>query len=139
MTGTIIFLRFGKGGDTGRNGMRTIFGFIKATVLWHYERGSWQYDVLVMLILAFIFLIPPRVFDERKPSQINAPIRMDEATRPEFFSVNDLSNASPNGTVAGLLESAGRDRLKRPVRVRHFEVVTDITGKHVVGYNTWFE
>lgn len=119
--------------------MRMIFGFIKATVLWHYERGSWQYDVLVGLILAFIFLIPPGVFDERKPSQRNAPISMSDATRPEFFSVNDLSKASHSGTVAGLLESAGRDRLKRPVRVRHFEVVTDITGKHVVGYYTWFE
>jgi hypothetical protein len=139
MARTGIFFVRKNGVDSERDGMRTIFGFIKATVLWHYERGSWQYDVLCVLILAFIFLIPPGVFDERKSSQKNAPLRMDEATRPEFFSVNDLSNASPSGTVAGLLESAGRDRLKRPVRVRHFEVVTDITGKHVVGYNTWFE
>ncbi len=119
--------------------MGKIFGIIKATVLWHYERGSWQYDVLCVLILAFIFLIPAGFFDERKPSQKNAPIPMGSATRPEFFSVNDLSNVAPDRTVAGLLESAGRDRLKRPVRVKHFEVVTDVTGKYVVGYNTWFE
>ena len=25
---------------------------------WTYERGTWQYDVMVILILAFIFVTP---------------------------------------------------------------------------------
>jgi hypothetical protein len=32
-------------------------------LFWVYERGSWQYDVLCALILAFIFLTPKTVFD----------------------------------------------------------------------------
>ncbi len=31
---------------------------VRRFVLWEYTRGSWQYDVMVGLILAFIFLAP---------------------------------------------------------------------------------
>jgi hypothetical protein len=27
--------------------------------LWLYERGSWQYDLMVIAILAFVWLTPP--------------------------------------------------------------------------------
>jgi len=35
------------------------------TVLWAYERGTWQYDVMVLAILAFIFLSPRAWFNDR--------------------------------------------------------------------------
>jgi hypothetical protein len=31
---------------------------LKRLIFWDYPRGSWQYDVIVGLILAFIFLTP---------------------------------------------------------------------------------
>ncbi len=31
---------------------------VRRAVFWSYERGSWQYDVIVAVILAFIFLTP---------------------------------------------------------------------------------
>lgn len=40
---------------------RTLKGFL----LWHYERGSWQYDVMVALILAFLFLAPAKYFHDQ--------------------------------------------------------------------------
>ena len=40
------------------------FTILKKIWYWSYERGSWQYDVMVFAILAFIFLIPARVFDD---------------------------------------------------------------------------
>lgn len=36
---------------------------IKDIVLWKYERASWQWDVLCLLIVAFIFLTPKGWFD----------------------------------------------------------------------------
>jgi hypothetical protein len=36
---------------------------IKRVVFWTYERGSWQYDILCIVILCFIFLTPKAVFD----------------------------------------------------------------------------
>lgn len=39
---------------------------IKKIILWRYERGTWQYDVLCLLIIAFIFLTPKMWFDRRE-------------------------------------------------------------------------
>lgn len=39
---------------------------LKDIVAWKYERASWQWDVLCLLILAFIFLTPKAWFDNRE-------------------------------------------------------------------------
>lgn len=40
---------------------RTVRGFL----LWHYDRGSWQYDVMVALIVGFVLLTPSRYFHDQ--------------------------------------------------------------------------
>ena len=40
--------------------------FIKQFVLWRYERGTWQYDIFCLLIIAFIFLTPKMWFEKRE-------------------------------------------------------------------------
>jgi hypothetical protein len=40
-------------------------GAIKRFILWDFPRGSWQYDVMVGLILAFIFLTPKTIFRDQ--------------------------------------------------------------------------
>ena len=37
--------------------------FLKDIVAWKYERASWQWDVLCLLIMAFIFLTPKSWFE----------------------------------------------------------------------------
>ena len=37
---------------------------IKRSFFWSYERGSWQYDIIVVVILAFIFLTPRTWFQQ---------------------------------------------------------------------------
>ena len=39
---------------------------IKKAILWRYERGTWQYDVICLLIIAFIFLTPKTWFEKRE-------------------------------------------------------------------------
>lgn len=47
-------------------------GAIKRFILWDFPRGSWQYDVMVGLILAFIFITPKTIFrDQPKPASIS--------------------------------------------------------------------
>jgi hypothetical protein len=44
---------------------------IKRFVFWEYKRGSWQYDVIVIGILAFVFLSPRGWFkDQPRENQI---------------------------------------------------------------------
>lgn len=43
--------------------MGLVLRTLKNLFFWHYNRSTWQYDVLCVLILAFIFLTPQRWFD----------------------------------------------------------------------------
>ncbi len=42
------------------------------TFFWTYERGTWQYDVAVVLILIFVLLTPRAWFHEQPQVGINA-------------------------------------------------------------------
>ncbi len=44
---------------------------LKNVLLWSYERGTWQYDVLCLLILAFIFLTPNSWFNRSGAGSIS--------------------------------------------------------------------
>ena len=39
---------------------------MKNFIQWNYERGTWQYDIFCLLIIAFIFLTPKTWFDKRE-------------------------------------------------------------------------
>jgi len=52
----------GKAADTPRR-----------VLIWSYERGSLQYDIICALILAFIFLVPPSCFVKKQVPQKTSP------------------------------------------------------------------
>jgi hypothetical protein len=43
--------------------MKLLFRTVKSILLWPYGRSTWQYDVLCVLILAFVFLTPKSWFE----------------------------------------------------------------------------
>lgn len=45
--------------------MKTLLIGIKNVLLWSYARGTWQYDVLCILIIAAVFLVPSSFFGDR--------------------------------------------------------------------------
>ena len=47
---------------------------MKSVVLWNYERGSWQYDVFCLLIIAFIFLTPKDWFNKRDGATLTSVV-----------------------------------------------------------------
>ncbi len=82
---------------------------VRPAILWGYSRGSWQYDIIVILILAFIFLLPRSTFNDR-PS---APVVQEVAspsTEVRVFWVEPgaLDRANPDqaeGNLLGLLRA----------------------------------
>ena len=58
----------------GQSTLRKVGAGIKLVVtrsiFWAYERGSWQYDLIVVAILAFIFLSPRAWFNDRPTLQM---------------------------------------------------------------------
>jgi len=43
--------------------VKDVLRAIRAVILWSYERTTWQWDVLCVLILVFIFLTPKTWFE----------------------------------------------------------------------------
>jgi hypothetical protein len=41
-------------------------GFFRSILVWTYERGTLQYDVICVLIIAFVLLVPRGCFTGRK-------------------------------------------------------------------------
>lgn len=81
-------------------------------LLWDYPRAGWQYDVMVAIILAFIFLTPREVFrDQPRASDI---VRLpSDAGHSVFFLEADLLNAVPEGRRAVEVESMLKARFGR--------------------------
>jgi hypothetical protein len=53
--------------------VKIILATLKKTLFWSYDRGSWQYDVMCVVILAFIFFVPNSVFTQRAGSLAPGP------------------------------------------------------------------
>ena len=83
--------------------------YIKNIILWRYARGTWQYDVLCLLIIAFIFLTPKAWFDKREKfaTQTSRLIVKAKDFSPEKSNlekrVQELSG-NPNAEIIGWRE-----------------------------------
>jgi hypothetical protein len=45
--------------------MASLGQILSRTFFWSYERGTWQYDVAVILILVFVLLTPRNWFQDK--------------------------------------------------------------------------
>jgi hypothetical protein len=54
--------------------MTKVRSIARHILMWSYERGTLQYDIICALILAFIFFVPPSCFFAKKsddPQSLN--------------------------------------------------------------------
>jgi len=111
---------------------------IRSYILWTHPRGGFHYDVMVTLILAFIFLTPPSVFKDRTavrwPRSGQLTITAD--------GQNGIICELPASAVASH-DSDMQSALKRTiepatgqVQITRYEEVRDSSGK-VAGYRVW--
>ena len=47
--------------------MRTIWRILVRTVFWSFERGTWPYDIAVVVIVIFVLLSPRSWFHDQPP------------------------------------------------------------------------
>ena len=73
--------------------MRKILRAVTTTVFWSYERGSWPYDVMVVLILIFVLITPSRWFHDRPQNNFVSVagiifVAQDPSTHTETYRVD---------------------------------------------------
>jgi len=120
--------------------MTGIWRTIRDYILWSYERGTIQYDVMVTLILLFLFLSPYWIDFKDKPVQRN-PHRMEvvvvsDAQGGLIFRVDAAAvQAKQDDEVrAGLLRIIAP--ISGAVDINKIEAERDKSG-HVLSYKVW--
>jgi len=108
----------------------------KRFILWDFPRASWQYDVIVALILAFIFLTPRDLFRDqpRIPHASSISMLPSENGSSVFFVDAQLLAGTAEGQRVANLTAALRDRMSnRKLTVTRVQPVLDSEGE-VLGY-----
>jgi hypothetical protein len=75
-----------------------IFSTLKKILFWCYDRGTWQYDLLCVLILGFIFLAPNWIFNttgRSTPDHAVATRQVIKAVPEEEPGHGSETNANP--------------------------------------------
>ena len=59
---------------------------LKRFILWDFPRASWQYDVIVAVILAFIFLTPRVIRTDDDAKRLSDPMKQRaDQVRPQNY------------------------------------------------------
>jgi hypothetical protein len=113
---------------------------LKGYLFWTYERGSFHYDVMVTLILAFIF-VTPHLWNYGDHPQLSKEVRQRilVQTAPQGMLIYDIPASQvtpgPGTTLQARLVSAVAP-ISGTVVADHYVVVKDAAG-HVAAYRLW--
>jgi hypothetical protein len=105
---------------------------LKRFIFWDFPRGGWQYDVVVGIILAFIFLTPREWFGDqpRIPKASNISMISSESGVSAFFVNASLVGAIPEAQRAARLTELLKIRTgNRRLNVTRVEPVRDSEGE----------
>lgn len=104
-----------------------MLGVFKKILFWSYGRTSWQYDVLSVAILAFVFLTPPGWFQTGEPKGLSEH-QISVLTAEKRLLVSPESLPANPGTED--FERHFRRELKHSdVRVRGWQALRDAGGR----------
>jgi len=116
---------------------------LSRTFFWSYERGTWQYDVAVGLILVFVLLTPARWFHDQP--QVGLPVNstqvelVSKSGEIEIYKVDARALAPPERTPAlqndlhNALQKASADLRDGRFSIGKIEPIRDESGT-VIAY-----
>jgi hypothetical protein len=120
--------------------MTGIWRTIRDYLFWSYERGTIQYDVMVTLILLFVFLSPRLINFEDKPVEHN-PHRTGVVVVPdgqgaliyqiEASAIVDKDDSALRSQLLQIIEPISGE-----VSITKIEPVRDSSGR-VLSYKVW--
>jgi hypothetical protein len=102
--------------------MRKLLRGIRGTIFWSYERGSWPYDLMVVIIVLFVLITPRRWFHDQPENNFASSsgvmlIAQDPSAHIETYRLDQglFGNAQPAGQSAAELEEKTHQLLSESV------------------------
>lgn len=110
-------------------------GWLKRFILWDYARATWQYDVMVGVILAFIFLTPRGWFrDQARTPRASEVAQLGAGHGNDLFWIDpELLAGVPEGQRTAKLAGILKTRTGRNLTITQVEPILDSEGE-VQGY-----
>ena len=122
--------------------MGAIWRTIRRYILWSYERGSLHYDIMVTLILLFVFVSPHVVNYKDKPVERNPHLTGVIVLPSENGGFIYQIQASAVNTAGGKDVRRQLEQIIEPisgaVSITKYETVDDAFG-HPQSYKVWVE
>lgn len=108
---------------------------LRRLVLWDYQRGVWQYDVICAVIVAFIFLSPRDWFRDQPRIPNVAEITSPTALPGEsaFWVDPELVNALPDDKRLAEIGKVLTARTRKKFVVTRIDPIYD-SEQEVIGY-----
>ena len=109
---------------------------VKRFVLWDYARASWQYDVMVAIILAFIFLTPREWFRDqpRIPRASNIAMLPGENGSEMYLIDPELLSGIPENQRMERLSGILKSRTGKNQTILRVQPIYDDSEKELKGY-----
>jgi hypothetical protein len=119
---------------------------LKSYFFWTYERGSFHYDVMVTLILIFLFVSPRLIDFKDRPvetvalhaSEVLVKEAGTEGTSSRFvyqIRADEMGSAKTDAELRGAILRAV-EPISGEVTLERYEPVVDAQGK-VIAYDAW--
>src|SRR5215471_7359853 len=128
--------------DAGLSLMGAVWRTIRGYILWSYERGSLHYDIMVTLILLFVFISPIYINFKDKPVERNPhPTGVVVIPDPKGGFIYQIPAAAVtvgNGVDIRVQLERIIEPISGAVSVNRFEPVKDSSG-HTQSYKVWIE
>jgi hypothetical protein len=128
--------------DSTVSPMGAIWRTIRGYILWSYERGSLHYDIMVTLILLFVFVSPRFINFKDKPVERNPHLTgvvVIPGTHGEFIyqiqasAVNTANGQDVRRQLEQIIEP-----ISGAVSITKYDPVKDAYG-HTLSYKVWVE
>ena len=101
---------------------------LKSALLWKYRRGSWQYDVIVALILVFIFLSPRTIFNDRPSTGVIHEVEAPDEGARLFWVEPGLLEGESIDVATERLQDLLRHQSGEALDIVRTEIATDESG-----------
>lgn len=106
----------------------------KRFILWDYQRGVWQYDVICIVITLFIFLSPRQWFrDQPRIPQASQITSLPSHGESVFWIEPELVSSFPQNQLLEQLSRVLTTRTGKPQRLIRIEPIRD-SEQEIKGY-----
>jgi hypothetical protein len=122
--------------------MKKIWTTIRGYIWWTYPRGSFHYDVMVTLILLFVFVTPHFLNYHDKPAERlprrNSVLVMPDGDNGLIYRVDarDVKAATPEETQTDLQRVI--EPISGYVKIKRWAADKDLQG-NLIGYHVWVQ